>query len=158
MRRMGSDPEVVRYLLGVIEQPVDTAGWIDKVEERWQSQGHAWWALLDDGDVVGAATLQHLAGEAGAPFEIGWRLPRQSQKQGYATEAAKAILEYASGHGITKVFAVANPANQASIAVMQRIGMRYVGLQTHYNQTLATYLWSAAAEPSTSSASDQQQR
>jgi RimJ/RimL family protein N-acetyltransferase len=144
MRRMGGDPEVMRYILGVVERPEDTAVWIDRVEERWRAQGHAWWALVHDGDVVGAATLQRLAGEPNAPFEIGWRLPRLCQKRGYAREAARAILEHARRLGISQVLAVANPENKASIAVMEAVGMTSVGLQTHYQQTVATYAWSAA--------------
>jgi RimJ/RimL family protein N-acetyltransferase len=140
---MSGDAEVMRYIFGVEQTPEETAVWINNVEERWRVQGHAWWALIDDGDVVGAATLQHLAGESGAPFEIGWRLPRLCQKQGYAREAAQAILEHARRLGITEVFAVANPENVASMKVMERIGMTYVGLQTHYQQTVATYRWSA---------------
>jgi RimJ/RimL family protein N-acetyltransferase len=63
-----------------------------------------------------------------APFvpavEIGWRLPRAAWGGGYASEAAQAALEFAFTRlGLREVVAIAVPGNQASLRVMQRLGM-----------------------------------
>ena len=64
-----------------------------------------------------------------APFtpgvEIGWRLGSQYWGKGYATEGAKAVLNY----GFTKrclgeIVSFTVPANLKSISVMERIGLK----------------------------------
>jgi RimJ/RimL family protein N-acetyltransferase len=59
---------------------------------------------------------------------IGYCLNQQYWDQGYATEAARALL----GLGFTKlnmhrIFATCDPANFASARVMEKIGMQYEG-------------------------------
>jgi RimJ/RimL family protein N-acetyltransferase len=65
-----------------------------------------------------------------APFlpcvEIGWRLRRTAWGHGYATEAARAVLEHAfSTLGLAEVLSFTAVANEPSRAVMRRIGMRH---------------------------------
>lgn len=141
---MATDIEVMRFITGHRETAAQTSAWLERVEVRWQTQQLSWWALLEDGDMVGAAALQHIAGKEGAPIEIGWRLARANFHKGYATEAALAILKYATTLGMAEVYALAHPDNLASQRVMQRIGMRSVGTQIHYDRPCATYLWTAA--------------
>lgn len=60
--------------------------------------------------------------------------------KGFATEAANEMIRYAFGVvGVSCIYAVANPANQRSISVMQRLGMRSLGLQHHYGALTMTY-------------------
>ena len=138
-RRLNSDADLMKFILGRAETEEETAMWLDNVANRWQSQGHGWWALMQGEEMLGAATLQRLAGVLDGPFEIGWRLQRSAHKQGYASEAARAIIEFARSRGITELLAVAHPDNRASHAVMERLGMIYVGQQFHYNQWVTTY-------------------
>jgi RimJ/RimL family protein N-acetyltransferase len=59
--------------------------------------------------------------------EVGlfWAVAPASQGQGYATEASKALLEYAFGNlGLERVIATTRRANLASIGVMRRLGMK----------------------------------
>ena len=37
------------------------------------------------------------------------------------------------------LFSMINPANTASTKVMERLGMTYIGIQTHYDFACATY-------------------
>jgi len=58
--------------------------------------------------------------------EIGWRLARSSWGRGYATEAARACLDFAFRNlGLSEVVAFTVPANARSRAVMERLGMRH---------------------------------
>jgi RimJ/RimL family protein N-acetyltransferase len=106
---------------------------IDTVRQHWAERGMSWWALLDKdgGDMVGAAALQPLDERSTNPPEIGWRLRRSSWGRGYATEAAGAIVDYARRLGQRRLVAIAHPANLASLAVMHRLGMLYLGLEAH---------------------------
>ncbi|MGA7161374.1 MAG: GNAT family N-acetyltransferase [Bacteroidota bacterium] len=58
--------------------------------------------------------------------EIGWRLDKRFWDQGYATEGAKACLEYGfSNLGFKEVVSFTSKLNTKSIAVMKKIGMVY---------------------------------
>jgi RimJ/RimL family protein N-acetyltransferase len=64
-----------------------------------------------------------------APFtpaiEIGWRLDPSAWGHGYASEAARAVLEAAPGWGISEVVSFTTTTNARSEAVMRRIGMTH---------------------------------
>jgi len=67
-------------------------------------------------------------------YELGWVLHPAHQGQGYATEAARALLHYAfatlQAH---RVIATCQPENQPSYRVMEKIGMRREG---HFRQCI----------------------
>lgn len=57
--------------------------------------------------------------------EIGFMLLARHQGRGYATEASRAILRLAFEElGLHRVFARLEPRNEASAAVLERLGMR----------------------------------
>lgn len=149
LRKINSDPLVMQYLNGgTAESEENTQAMIDRVTAGWAAWGHSWWALIanDSGEMVGAACLQPLGRDAGKPREIGWRLLRDAWGKGYATEAGRAIVDFAFNvAGLDLVYAVAVPDNVASTSVMQRLGMRYVGIETHYERPCATYRLDRAA-------------
>jgi RimJ/RimL family protein N-acetyltransferase len=58
--------------------------------------------------------------------EVLWRLKRSAWGQGYATEAARACLDFAfTTLALPEVVAFTVPANRRSRAVMERLGMRH---------------------------------
>lgn len=64
----------------------------------------------------------------GLAAEIGWTFHPDHQGQGFATEAATAVLRLAFERlGLHRVFAELDPRNKASIAVCRRLGMREEG-------------------------------
>ena len=66
-------------------------------------------------------------------IELGWRLKRHCWGRGIATEAASAIMEVLRLRpGIRAFSAVADPANLGSIAVMRKLGMRFVDNRIHH--------------------------
>ncbi|MCZ4061314.1 GNAT family N-acetyltransferase [Pantoea sp. LMR881] len=113
-----------------------------RVQARWDKYGYSWWAIKEkaSGVIVGAACLQHLANVENAPLEIGWRLVPEQNGKGYATEAAKAIINFASEQtGATYLVAVADPENIPSQRVMQRLGMTYKAIEQHYDVSCVVY-------------------
>nr|WP_281257886.1 GNAT family N-acetyltransferase [Litoreibacter ponti] len=138
---MSSDPEVMRYL-GDVETMAETEAYIAKAQMRWQKYGFGWWSvfLRDSDTLVGAACLQHLAHEESAPLEIGWRLVPAFHGKGFATEAGRAAMEYGFQQvGVDYLVSVAHRDNLASQKVMERLGMTYRGLETHYGESCAVY-------------------
>ena len=61
--------------------------------------------------------------------EIGYTVFERFRRQGYATEAARALLRWAFRHGEKEVYASVSPHNAASLAVVRRLGFRQVGTQ-----------------------------
>jgi len=98
LRVMDNDSGVMRCInKGIVKTPAETWESIRRVQARWDKYGFSWWAIKEkaSGDIVGAACLQHLANAENAPLEIGWRLVPEQNGKGYATEAAKAIIDFA---------------------------------------------------------------
>jgi RimJ/RimL family protein N-acetyltransferase len=135
MRYLGTDPQVLTDLDGARAR---LASWRER-----QNGAHCVWAIQDrmSGRLLGAAFLVRLL-QSGTPLtpaddtEVGWHLHPDAWGQGYATEAATAILAHAARSGIKPVLAVTNPANEASQAVCRRLGMRHAGsTDRYYNMT-----------------------
>lgn len=81
-----------------------------------------------DGVVLGTVLLLTLPHDEHGEVEIGWHLHPDSWGFGYASEAARAVLAHGFAAGLPEVIAVAHPTNDASIAVMRRIGMTDRGI------------------------------
>lgn len=72
--------------------------------------------------------------------DLGFAFLPAARGQGFATEAAAAMLERAfTHHGLTRVIAFTDPQNTASGNVLTRIGMRYEGLAPHADEQVALY-------------------
>lgn len=90
------------------------------------------WAitLLDDGQSrsapLGTVSLGQLPGSD--ETEIGWYLHPDSGGQGFASEAARAVLSHALRSGIEQVWAVMWPHNEPSARVALAIGMVDMGV------------------------------
>ena len=138
----------MRHLSGTPETLDETRAIIDRVKARWIEVGYSWWSFIDrdTGRFVGAGCLQNLRREAtprpdlDCPLEIGWRLRRDAQGRGFATEAATAIADFAFDmRAADELLAVCHPENTASASVMARLGMQDLGLQHWYGRAMTTY-------------------
>jgi len=93
--------------------------------------------------LVGTAGLRPL-GDLG--LEIFYSLAPGSWGRGYATEAARAVVEHALGPlGLPEVLAEVDEGNAASVAVIKRLGMTpfaavpgVLGPMTRYRRTAGT--------------------
>jgi RimJ/RimL family protein N-acetyltransferase len=142
LQAMNRDPEVQRYLLGRPETPDETLASIARVKARWASQGYGWWAFIEraSGELVGAGCIQHLGHERANPHEIGWRLRRDRWGMGLASEAARELVRHGfDGLGAPLLCAIRHPENAGSARVMDKLGMRYVGVQTWGGEPVALH-------------------
>ena len=93
--------------------------------------------------LVGTAGLRPLGGSG---LEIFYSLAPGAWGHGYATEAARAVVEYGLGPlGLPEVLAEVDEGNAASVAVVKRLGMTpyavvpgLLGPMTRYRTTAAT--------------------
>jgi RimJ/RimL family protein N-acetyltransferase len=133
------DPEVRHFTGGVLSDE-DRATFVARRLDR-QTRGEL---LLEPvvekttGQVVGVCGLQVMAP---TPIvEIGWMLARAYWGRGFALEAARGVLERGHGErGLTRIVAVVNPANRRSIAVANRLSLRFDRVVRFYKQDLLRY-------------------
>lgn len=59
--------------------------------------------------------------------DIGYAFLSRYRGQGYAFEAAQAVVAHARRLGIPRLVAITTPGNAASIALLLRLGMRFEG-------------------------------
>jgi RimJ/RimL family protein N-acetyltransferase len=88
-----------------------------------------------DGALVGAISLMHID-RVHSHAEMGYWIGVPFWNQGYATEAAAAVLSYAFGElGLHRVWAQHMTRNPASGRVLRKIGMQHEGrLRQHVNK------------------------
>jgi RimJ/RimL family protein N-acetyltransferase len=79
--------------------------------------------LKADGTPIGMCGL--IKRDTLPEVDIGYAFLPRFGGQGYATEAAAAVLAYARTLGIRRVLAITSPGNAASNAVLRKIGMRF---------------------------------
>ena len=92
-------------------------------------------ALKDSGKVIGNLTFFE---EDFNTFELGYVFNRKYQGKGYASEAAKSLVDYAfKNMGARRVIAMCSPKNTPSLKLMERLNMRREGhlLQNVYFKT-----------------------
>ena len=142
LHRLNSDPQVMRYITGRSETRDETAQMIQRVKARWAELGHSWWAFIEpaSGEVIGMGCVQHLGRDLANPLEIGWRLLPEHWGRGYASEAARHMAAFAFDRlGAPLLCAVCQQENHASAKVMQRLGMRYRGVERWYDMDCSVY-------------------
>jgi len=62
--------------------------------------------------------------------EIGYTVFEDFRGQGFATEATRALFDWAhAAHGITRFRASVSPGNEPSLAVVRKLGFRRTGVQ-----------------------------
>jgi RimJ/RimL family protein N-acetyltransferase len=118
-------PAVAKWLSAAPADPVDAAhAAIERYAQSWRDRGYGPWALFRDGRLIGHAGLNFVP-EFGET-EVLWSLHPDAWGQGLATEAGRAALDFGFRTlGLRLIFAVTKPDNQASQAVMTRLGLIY---------------------------------
>ena len=107
----------------------------------WLLQGAGWWSveLRQTGQVVG--NVGAFFRESSTRMEIGWNTYRAFWRQGFASEAAAAVLEHAfEVRGEGKVRALIAPGNTASLRVAQHLSLRYEADTELYGKSLGCYV------------------
>lgn len=116
-----SAPEVRHFFLdGAVLTPTEVTKIIDDSVRTFATDGRGLW-LVHRTSTVGTAGLRPLD-DLG--IELTYTLAPDAWGNGYATEAATAVLDYALGTlGLHEVLAVIDEGNAASAAVIKRLGM-----------------------------------
>lgn len=138
---LDQDPEVMRYLNGGTPTPWKEI--VDHFVPRIAKftdpiKGTGLWEVVDKGneDFLGWILVREYGFDTDYHetnnFELGWRFKRPCWGQGVASEAARAVMNVLQNNTtIARFSALADPDNLGSIAVMKKLGMRFVDTRIH---------------------------
>ena len=125
--RFHGDPEVVRYVPWPVRDREATEQTLRTKVGQTTLDEHGQWLVLaveerSSGTVIGEVLLKWASDRQG---ELGFAFGRAHQGQGYATEAARAVLALAFDDlGFHRVSAVVIDGNDASTRLLGRLGFR----------------------------------
>lgn len=124
---INQDPLVMAHMPNLLTLE-ETNAFISKMSTHHAAHGFGPMALTlsSSGELIGYIGLKHVEFQADftPAIEIAWRVASQHWNQGYATEAAQAILEFGfQSLGLNEIVSMTVPANTGSIRVMEKIGM-----------------------------------
>jgi RimJ/RimL family protein N-acetyltransferase len=117
-----ADPEVTRFVRSLDRFQAQER--LEFAEREWIERGHGMFAVRDQatGRFLGRAGLKHWP--QFDETEIGWMLHRDAWGHGYATEAARACIDWGFAQlPVPYLTAMIQPENVRSIRVAERLGL-----------------------------------
>jgi ribosomal-protein-alanine N-acetyltransferase len=123
-----ADPEVRKYFPeGTLtrEETREELAWI--IDVYYAEHGFGLWATTfkQTNDFIGRCGLLPWTIEGRSEVEVAYLLARDHWGRGLGTEAARAILAYGFDElRLPRLISLIDPANQASVNVARKIGMR----------------------------------
>jgi ribosomal-protein-alanine N-acetyltransferase len=124
---MNADPRVMEHFPGVLTR-AESDAMVDRIESHFERHGFGLWAveIRDRSSFIGFVGLAIPSFEAHFTpcVEVGWRLAADFWGQGYATEAARAVVAFGVGPlALEEIVSFTVPENQRSRRVMERLNM-----------------------------------
>jgi RimJ/RimL family protein N-acetyltransferase len=134
---MNLDLEVMRYF-PALQTREATQTQIERIRTFIDENGYGLLAVerIDTGEFIGFTGLSQPRFESFFTpcVEIGWRLDKAHWGNGFAQEAAKAMLAFGFDQlGLNEIYSFTSGLNLPSINVMKKIGMKEVGQFEHPN-------------------------
>ncbi len=137
---MNENPKVMKYFPSELDFQASNELY-DRIVAHHKKHGYGLYAveLKENGKFIGFIGFAHPSFEADFTpcIEIGWRLDEIYWKKGYATEGAKACLDYGFNQlSFDEVMSFTSLINRQSWHVMEKIGMKKAGEFDHPNINL----------------------
>jgi ribosomal-protein-alanine N-acetyltransferase len=126
--KINADPVVMVFFPQTLSED-RTRRFVDRIHTRWRKLGYSLWAVerKDTAGFIGYVGLWPATFPAHftPAVEVGWRLAADQWGHGYATEGARAALDYAFGKlDLPEIVSFTSTINVRSWRVMERLGMR----------------------------------
>ncbi|CAI3801257.1 GNAT family N-acetyltransferase [Rheinheimera sp. MM224] len=129
MYQLMTVPEVIRYVGNKPAQSKqDTLDYLMQHPLRdYQVYGYGRFACVwkETGQVIGFSGIKFL--EEISETELGYRFLPEFWGKGLATEAGKAVIQFAQGLSLTRLVAVIHPDNEGSQQVATKLGFALEG-------------------------------
>ena len=132
---INADPKVMECFPSILTREESDA-MIDRIKAGFSERGWGWWAIEAtkrtsdpaNSNFIGFVGLSVPRFEAHFTpcVEIGWRLERSAWGHGYATEAARAVIQFAFERlKLDEIVSFTATCNKRPERVMQRLGMTH---------------------------------
>lgn len=141
---LDSDPEVMRYIgNGQPRSKEESRRWYLKSIEYYQKYKCSFGLVYEKetGEFIGRDGINHNDYDDSQPdIEIGYRLLKKFWNRGYATELAIALIQWGFENlKLVKICGFASPYNLASRNVLEKAGMKLIGLDTYAEEKVVRY-------------------
>ena len=126
----GSDPDFSKYEPWGPNSEQDTHNYIEDMIALANVPNRSKFemAVCLNGVLIGGCGIRRES-QNSSIAALGWAINREFQNQGYATEAAKALIEFGFKQlNLSVIYATCDSRNTASYKVMEKAGMKRVGL------------------------------
>ena len=124
-----SDAENTKFMTFLPDDDIEqTRDFLERCERQWQKQQPDYYefAIVQGGRHIGGVSIY--LDRSKNTCEFGWILDKNYHGMGYATEAAKAVLDFAVQElGVTHFVAHCDSENKASQNVMSKLGLNCIG-------------------------------
>lgn len=124
---MDRDPAVTRYIPGPWNDPEKHEAFVRERINTPYGDGLGYWSVFakeQPNGFMGWILLIPSDGE-GPEIEIGWRLVQSAWGKGFASEAARPVVEHAFRTiGLKRIVADIMPVNLPSVRIAEKIGMK----------------------------------
>jgi RimJ/RimL family protein N-acetyltransferase len=139
---LSQSPNVMRYILGepILTSLAEAAAVLHERVFPQYARGLGRWACIEKstGAFVGWSGVKYL--EEHDEHDVGYRFLEEHWGKGYATEAGRAVCDFARAHLKGKrVVGKADPENVASRRVLEKCGMVYEGDARDEGHLVAVY-------------------
>lgn len=125
----GSNPEVARFMSWSTHANSDvTREWLIGAEKNIEAEGIYEWGFVRKSDhkLIGSGGIYYK--EIRGMYDLGYNIMKECWHQGYTSEAAAGIVEFAVQELKQKyLYAYHAKDNPNSGKVMEKVGFRYIG-------------------------------
>lgn len=125
---LNRDPKVMEFVGPPLAEE-QTKAMMERSRESWSKRGYGRFAVevSEDATTIGfiGLALTRIETHFAPAIEIGWRLMAESWGNGYATEGALAVKEYAFAElELAEIVSFTSGTNLRSRRVMEKIGLQ----------------------------------
>ena len=101
---------------------------VDRMLRHWDRRGYGQWAVVEKATARVIGCVGFLQPDDWPGIDLGWIIRRSRWGNGFATEAARAAIDWAwSGAAIEHIMSLIGPDNAASIRVATKVGEQLEG-------------------------------
>ena len=125
-----NDPEMGEYLPDEAMEEIDEA-YLHMVEALGEDEECCYLIAEDKRTGERIGTCSFIPEEGGAVYDIAYCVHKKHWRNGYATEMAQGMIDYAHAQGARRITVRVNRENAASNRVAQKLGFTVVGEETY---------------------------
>ena len=128
--KLNSDPRVMKFMPKLLSKE-ESDNFVERIKRRFKEDGYSFFAveLIENQTFIGliGLSIPRFQSFFTPCVEIGWRLAYDYWGKGYATEGAKASLNYGFNElNLSEIVSFTVSKNLRSRQVMERIGMKFI--------------------------------